>query len=118
MNRICLTLPSTGQQICFYIPVLIRKWWDPNPPDPVDRGPSPIPWIQGAEINPEVAQNLQALASIHTLTAALTEVSRALFKTSLRSKSKASSCPEDCRSTWIERTCGVRRCDWGVASKY
>ena len=76
MNRICLTLPSTGQQICFYIPVLIRKWWDPNPPDPVDRGPSPIPWIQGAEINPEVAQNLQALASIHTLTAALTEVSR------------------------------------------
>ncbi len=93
MNRVCITVPETGQRVCFNIPLLINRWWvDPNPPDPlqprseIERTPQPEPWILGADIKAEVSRELQALASIHALSDLLTEGSRGVLQQAVRSQ--------------------------------
>lgn len=76
--KVCFTNPATGKKVCFYIPILVRRWPPINPLglDDLKAGPIPEPWLFGDGIRPEAAHDLQALASIHVLADSLSKGSK------------------------------------------
>jgi hypothetical protein len=65
-----LTQPD-GKEICWDIPVLVRKFPGPDPdPDPliIVGGPTRGPWIRGEGISPEIARTLANMATVVRVT--------------------------------------------------
>jgi len=95
-QRICFTLPTSGQRICVDIPLLIHPWRDPNFPDPPDplKGLHPEQWLHGVEINPQLARDVSALASMHALSASMTFSVGSKLQEAIRSQIESLRLPE------------------------
>lgn len=100
-QRICIKLATTGQTICFDIPIyVLPKWFDPNPPDPIEPDnpfvlrPLPDPWIHGKDINSELSRDLRILATLHAVSATLTPSIRSRVREVLRHQVENISLPE------------------------
>ncbi|RZL88343.1 MAG: hypothetical protein EOP82_23325 [Variovorax sp.] len=85
-NRVCIKLPGTDEQFCFDIPILVKRdWHRPVPPERrLELGPQPEPWMESHRVRPEIALDVQVLASIHSLSMHLTEGPQAAFQEAVR----------------------------------
>jgi hypothetical protein len=94
-NAYLLTAARRGE-VCFYIPILVNNdLFQPRPPEEVE-GPFPIPWIIARGIETQLAHDLRAIATVHTLVASMSpEVGRPI-QTALEEsvKNVAGSLPE------------------------
>ena len=77
-DRICFTPPG-GQEVCFYVPVLVMRDFDPRPD----------PWIAG--LDPRFAHDLQVVASARALAAAASPAVVRALEPGLRAATEALS---------------------------
>jgi len=102
--KVCLHFDPLTKQCLFEldIPVYWPEWRWP-PPSPLKgirnelEGPMPEPWLKGAKVRPELASDLQALASIHRISEAMTEHHRDAARQFVRKQVDHMDLPEGMR---------------------
>lgn len=67
----CVRLPTSGEEICFEIPLPNIRLTTAAPEDLLTPTPRPIPWMASSVISSEVAQDIQDLSLVATVAARL-----------------------------------------------
>ena len=89
---ICLLRDPVSKRCLFWIRIPIIIWWDTiifGPPRP-----DPPPWIAGEKIRPELARDLQVLATIDALAQTLSDERRKVAMDFVQKQFDAIELPE------------------------